>query len=366
MTAASAWGQWVAPPRFSRPELDTDEGGLWSLMDREETRLRRSPFMLRDAELRRYVEDIACRLAGAHCPDLRVYLVRTPFFNANMAPNGMMQIWSGLMLRVENEAQLAAVIAHEIAHYVERHSVERLRAIKDRTAFAQFLGAFGLVGAIGQIAVLASAFAYTRDQERAADRISVALMHRAGYDCAEAATVWGNLLLELRARESDTPESRSPLFATHPNIDERRQTLLELARTMPGGEKRESAWRERLRPHLLDWVGEEIRRGQHEESLALFTRLIAGAPTQAAFPYARAEVLRLRGRGNDFDAALADYHDAIRIGSEPVETHRGAGLIYRARQQSVEARACFERYLDLAPGAPDALLIRNYMETPAT
>ena len=54
-------------------------------------------------------------------------LVRTPYFNASMAPNGMMQVWSGLLLRVDNEAQLAAVLGHEIGHYLARHSVERLR-----------------------------------------------------------------------------------------------------------------------------------------------------------------------------------------------------------------------------------------------
>ena len=97
------------------------------MMDREESRLRLSPFTLRDAQFTAYIQDIACRLGGEHCPDIRVYLMRTPFFNASMAPNGMMQVWTGLLLRVENEAQLAAVLGHEIGHYVARHSVDQLR-----------------------------------------------------------------------------------------------------------------------------------------------------------------------------------------------------------------------------------------------
>jgi len=99
----------VLPGRFERPRIDTEEGGLWGMMDREEAKLRRSPFVIRDLALTKYVQDIACRLAADHCPDVRVYLVRTPLFNASMAPNGMMQVWSGLLLRVENEAQLAAI-----------------------------------------------------------------------------------------------------------------------------------------------------------------------------------------------------------------------------------------------------------------
>jgi Zn-dependent protease with chaperone function len=165
LTAALyAQSEWQSPPRLTRPDIATDEGGLWAMMDREEARLRRSPFVIRDTALREYVQGIACKLAGPHCPDVRVHLVNTPIFNAFMAPNGMMQVWSGLLLRVENEAQLAAILGHEIGHYLQRHSLERLRDARTRSAFGQFLGVFGLVGAIGQLAVLASMMAYSREQ----------------------------------------------------------------------------------------------------------------------------------------------------------------------------------------------------------
>ena len=74
---------WQPPGRFARPEASSDEGGLWAMMDREETKLRRGPFNLRDPQLQPYIQDIACRLGGEHCPDIRVFLVRTPFFNAS-------------------------------------------------------------------------------------------------------------------------------------------------------------------------------------------------------------------------------------------------------------------------------------------
>ena len=59
---AHAFDTWTAPERFVRPPLDSDEGGLWGLLDREEVQLRRSPFLLGDLELRDYLHDIACRL----------------------------------------------------------------------------------------------------------------------------------------------------------------------------------------------------------------------------------------------------------------------------------------------------------------
>ena len=357
--AALAQG-WESPPRFTRPDVATDEGGLWALMDREETRLRRSPFNLRDPELRAYVQDIACRLGGEHCPDIRVHLVRTPYFNASMAPNGMMQVWSGLMLRVDNEAQLAAVLGHEIGHYMARHSVERLRDVKSRSAFGQFFALLGPVGIIGQLSVLAGMFAYSRDHEREADRIGAVLMHKAGYDVAEAGKVWGNLLLEAKARP-DGPQ-QEVFFATHPGAEERQAALEELARASPGGETHQPEWQKATARYLREWLGDEVRRGQHEESIALLTRAVERGVHQSEYLYARGEVYRLRGKESDLEASLADFKAAAQVGAEPPQTHRGLGLIYRTRKAPEEAKASFQRYLELDPQAPDAPMIKTYIE----
>jgi predicted Zn-dependent protease len=351
---------WQAPPRFERPDTASDEGGLWAMMDREETKLRRSPFNLRDPQLQPYVHDIACRLGGDHCPDIRVYLVRTPFFNASMAPNGMMQVWSGLMLRVDNEAQLAAVLGHEIGHYLERHSLERLRSAKQSSAIGQFAGMFGVVGLIGAMGLVASSYAYSRDNERDADRIGVLLMNRAGYDASEASKVWANLRLEVSARPNGS--SRNPLFATHPASEEREETLKELAASLKGGVANEDAWQQKTAPHRRQWLQEEVKRGQHEESIAFLTRASARLRGKADYLWARGEVYRLRAGDGDFDAALKDFQAAVAAGGEPPETYRGLGLAYRSTQRAAEARASFERYLQVAPDAADAPMIKSYIQ----
>ena len=358
---ALAQDAWTPPARFTRPDLGSDEGGLWAMMDREERKLRRSPFTLRDEQLSAYVQDIVCRLAGEHCPDIRVHLVRTPYFNASMAPNGMMQVWTGLLLRVENEAQLAAVLGHELGHYLSRHSVEQLRDVKARAGFAQFLGLFGVVGAIGQIGLVASLYAYGRDHERDADRIGAWLMHKAGYDVSEAPRLWENLRLEQSARAGG-PEHPNPLFAVHPPAEERQSALAELAQQLPGGSTNETVWRQRVRSFQLEWLADEVKRGQHEESIVLLTRMAKRWPAEAAYLFARAEVLRLRASGTDLDAAIQDYSAAAALGGEPPETHRGLGFVHRLRSNASAARASFQRYLELAPMAADAPMIKSYME----
>jgi len=348
------------PDRFGRPSLDSDEGGLWAMMDREETRLRRSPFVLRDKALTQYVQDLACRLGGDHCPDIRVHVVRTPLFNANMAPNGMMQVWTGLLLRVENEAQLAAVLGHEIGHYLERHSTERLRDAKSRMAFAQFMGLFGAVGALGQLGVLAGSFAFSRDHETRADRLGMQLMQRSGYDGRQAAQVWENLLGELKVTGGEDAGKRSPMMATHPPVETRRADLLQLAGTTPG-RLGEDEFLKATSTHRLDWMLDEVKRGQYEESLLLFDRMLAKRANDAQALFSRGEVYRLRAGPDDFAKSLADLNETVRLESAPLQAHRSLGLLHKQRSDAVAATQAFEKYLSVAPDAPDATLIKTYI-----
>jgi beta-barrel assembly-enhancing protease len=360
VAAVDSAGMPLPAERFSRPALETDEGGLWGMMDREETRLRRSPFVVRDAELGKYLQDLVCRLAGDHCPDIRVHVVRTPLFNATMAPNGMMQIWTGLLLRVENEAQLAAVLGHEIGHYLERHTLERLRDLRSRAAFAQFIGMFGLVGAIGQLGALAGAFAFSRDHETRADRLGMRLMKRAGYDGRQAAQVWDNLLGELKITGGEDVGKRSPMMATHPPVETRRDELLKLAGDAPGSTGAEQ-YQQAVSRFRLGWLQDEIRRGQFEESLVLFNRFLSRNAQDTQALYARGEVYRLRAGQQDLQFSLDDLTRSTALDQAPAEAFRALGLVQKQRTDGPAAVRAFEKYLAVAPEAADAGLIKNYI-----
>ncbi|HET9023128.1 MAG TPA: M48 family metallopeptidase [Burkholderiaceae bacterium] len=363
-TVADAQGapsssSWTPPPRFAPPDAGSDEGGLWATMAREEQRLRRSPFLIRDDKLRDYLQGILCRLAGQHCPDVRVYPVRNANFNANMAPNGMMQIWSGLLLRMDNEAQLAAVVGHEIGHFLQRHSLERLRDAKSKSAASVVMLPFGLFGLVGQLALLASVYAYSREQEREADTISVRLMSAAGYDSSQASDVWDNLLAELKARPNADAATSSVLFASHPPSDERRDTLRTLGKAE--GVKAEQAYREQMVAWQIEFLEDEIKRGQYPETIALLDRKLTLEPQRPDLLYARAEARRLRAQDKDVDQALVDLKAATATPDAPAQAHRSLGLMLRERKDAAGATAAFRRYLEVAPEAPDAGLIKTYL-----
>lgn len=349
------------PPRFTRPAADTDEGGLWGLMDREEARLRRSPLTIRDRQLQAYLRGLVQRLAASHSPDIRVHAVRMPVFNAIMAPNGMMLVWSGLLLRVENEAQLVAVMGHELGHYLERHSVEQLRAAKDRAMLSQLVGLVGGVGSVvGQIGLLASTFAFSREHETRADRLGIRLMQDAGYDGREAAAVWDNLLSELKVTGGAEAGQRSDMFTTHPTTAGRRDELLQLAGAR-GGETGADRFQRVIAPLRLGWLRDEIKRGQYEESLVLFDRMLRHQAADAEVLYARGEVYRLRDEGGDAARALADLQQATALPQPPVLAWRSLGLVHKQRNDRASALQAFEQYLALAPDAPDAGLVRGYL-----
>lgn len=359
---AAAGGSFKMPGRFSRPAIDTDEGGLWSLMDREEARLRRSPLAIRDANLAKFLADTSCRLTDGHCPDIRIHVMRTPMFNASMAPNGMMQVWSGLLLRVENEAQLAAIMGHELGHYLERHQLEQLRDAKNKAVLAQLVGLVGGIGgAVGKISILATQFAFSREHETRADRVGMRLMKQAGYEGRQAAQVWDNLLGELKITGGENVGERNALFATHPPAGNRRDDLLKLAGDEAGGSVGAAEYQRTIAPLRFGWLQDEVKRGQYEESLVLFDRMLARQPTDPEVLYARGEIYRLRADKDDLTRSVDDLVQATAAPKAPIEAYRSLGLAEQQRANAPAAVQAFEKYLSLAPEAPDAGMVKAYL-----
>lgn len=360
LAPAAAQTEWVAPPRHAKPELASDEGGLWAMMDREESKLRRSSFVVRDNTWRDYLSGLACRLAGEHCADMRVYTVRTPLFNASMAPNGMMQVWTGLLLRMENEAQLAAIVGHEIGHYLQRHTLQQLHDMRSKSAVATLLAPFGLIGALGQLGIAGSVYAFSRDHEHEADLVGVALSRKVGLDPREAPKVWANLRAELAAGPGGDPAKRSLMWATHPGVDER-QARLEKLTVSDTGDNGEARYLERIEPMLWSLGEEELKRAQYDESIVLFDRLGTRRPQRGDLRWFSGEARRLRGQAGDVDAARADFEASLTLDKPPAQAHRSLGFIHREQGRKTDAADAFKKYLEAAPAAGDAGLVQSYL-----
>jgi predicted Zn-dependent protease len=286
-----------------------------------------------------------------------------------MAPNGAMQVWTGLLLRADNEAQLAYVLGHELAHYLRRHSVQRWRDMRTKTNVAAVFTVLtaaagqGYIGSLAQLAALGSILAFSRDNEREADEIGLELTARAGYDPREAPKIWEALDRERRAGKDSEPLI---FFATHPPTEERIGTLKELAgkaytpdRIMTDGGQTHATILAPLRATLLR---DELRLRDFARSQVLLERLLAGEPTSGQLHFFQGELYRLRGGDGDAARALASYERALTVGGAPPETNRAAGLLLMREGDKERARAAFDRYLTEAPGAEDRPMIQSYLE----
>jgi beta-barrel assembly-enhancing protease len=366
--AASLLVAAASPPQLAGSGYvpqDKDERGLWMQMEEAERDLKHSTFVMQDPALNTYVRDVFCRTVGqTECKDVRLYIMRTPYFNASMAPNGLMQVYSGLFLRTRNEAQLAAILGHEYTHYRNRHSIQLFRAAKSRLNTAAWFGAFGLVGSLVQIGIVGSFFTFSREMEAEADAGSVPMLTAAGYDPHSASLVWEQLRAEMDAtavarNKKSRKDKNGGMFASHPPTAERMTVLKAMAdkAVMPGpADNREAAYRKALAPYWADFVDDQIKLNDFGATDFLLQSLAKEGWTPE-LSYARGELYRARGRPEDLPKAAEFYRAAVAGAGAPVEAWRGLGLALLRSGVAEEGKAALKNYLTKRPDASDKAMM---------
>lgn len=190
-----------------------------------------------DPAVNRYVSLLGDRIAaqGPRKIGYTFFVVNTDVVNAFALPGGFVYLNRGLIEQTRNLSELAGVLAHEIAHVEERHSVEQLERVQ-RANLGGALASILLGGAVGGLAqtginvagtaILAS---YSRDAEREADRTAVTLLVGAGID-PDGMVTFFKRLLDLHERQ---PTLFEQWFSTHPLTEERIATTREQIRELP-------------------------------------------------------------------------------------------------------------------------------------
>jgi len=208
---------------------------------REDANVRKQFGAYDDGTLQQYVEDIGQRLAKAgHRPGIeyRFLVVDSPDVNAFALPGGFIYITRGILAYLNSEAELAAVLGHELGHVTARHSVQQLSAATAANIGLNILGIFvpaarGTVGG-NVINILGGALlsGYGREHELEADRLGAEYLARTGYDPQAMVKVVGVLKnqelfdAEVAKAEGRQPRAYHGLFASHPDNDTRLQQVV--------------------------------------------------------------------------------------------------------------------------------------------
>ena len=199
-----------------------------------------------DPALQKYVQDIGSRLAAnSHRNDLvyRFTVLDSKEVNAFALPGGYIYITRGLMAYLKSEAELAAVLGHEIGHVTARHSVRQYSASQFANIGLLLGAAFipGMNQASGQLAQLfgtALLRGYGREHELEADRLGAEYLARANYNPRAIIDVIRVLKdQEIFERARASKEGREPriyhgLFSTHPDNDTRLQEVVATAQAL--------------------------------------------------------------------------------------------------------------------------------------
>ncbi len=349
--------------------FEDDEKRIWKTVEEEARKLDRSGALYQDKIVIDYLNQVAGRIVSLEVRQKgfspKIKVLKNPLLNAFAYPNGVIYVHTGILASIENEAQLATLLGHELTHATHRHAIQGMRSARTKGATLQTFGVltmpFGLIGALatalGSVGYMASVTGYSRDLEREADCEGLALMARAGYATEEAPKLFEALKREVEEEKRDEPF----FFGSHPRLNERIESYGDLIAEQysgKGGEKGEAVYHRLMTPLILENVSLDIANGRLAVANRTVSRILARDETNARAHFLMGEVLRHGGVEGDRSKAERQYRRAMEVDRAFADPYKSLGLLYLKQGKRKEAHEEWQRYLQLAPHSPD----RKYIE----
>jgi predicted Zn-dependent protease len=371
-----------------------------------------------------YLKNLGLALAPKQTPEYvtwRFHAIRDLEVNAFALPNGSIYVNSGLISRMENEAQLAGVLAHEITHVVNRHSYLEYRSARKKmvaidvilaaASAASYAGVSpAIVNAMGNLLpmiLVSTMFGYSRELEHEADVYAVNDLYLHSYDLREFSRSF-----ELLRKGPEVDLSKEPVFwASHPKLADRVQYVAAMAMQLqPKGDAllvNQPEYRSATVNVIRHNAGLANMLGQPRTAVAIAPRLIAEEPNNpenfvllgdsyrtlgartfvpddgelsdhgknearkrlrkmTLIEYDRAILAGPHGSENwTANAGRAEeaFRKALEMDPRNASAHRGLGFLFERQDTRTEANEQFKKYLELAPNAKDARQIRMHIES---
>lgn len=334
-------------------ELTSNEADYLYVFDKIEAQISAAPNRVKDARLTNYITTVLCRLSVGYCQQVRIYVLEDPEFNAHILPNGAFVLLTGLLLRVDNESQLAYVLAHELGHYVNKHGIkkinfsklkrgnEKLKHTKSSSGFANYL----------------SLNSYTQYLEMDADNYAITLLNKKNYNLNHVAGLFVNLLKENKAAKR---ENKGGFRSSHPGTEQRITLIQKFAlNNMPQPRVNEKPWAQIKTLYINEWLQKELQKREFDSSLVLLERLKVDSTEPLYFDYYFGELYAKQvGRINQLKAA--DYYlSHLKAATRINDVYKNLADVYVLLNETDAAKNNYLKYMELAPGADDYNLIKQ-------
>ncbi|MDY6956670.1 MAG: M48 family metalloprotease [Pseudomonadota bacterium] len=318
-----------------------------------------------DPRVGAYVQEVGQKLAAVSDRPLpyEFVVLNNSIPNAWAMPGGKLAVNRGLLTELNNEAELAAVLGHEITHAAARHSAQQMqRALLLQAGVMAVAAAAGSADdrygplAVGTAALAASVLnqRYSREAELEADYYGMAYMARAGYDPSAAVTLQETFVRLSEGRQTGWLDG---LLASHPPSAERvAQNRLRAQQLGIRGELNPERYRDRIATLLKDQPAyeaydqavEALGEKNVEKAQTLVAQAVKAQPREALFHGLQGYLALQQSRPSE---ALADYERALALDGGYYQHYVGAGLAAKALKRDAPAMQYLEKSLTLLPTA---------------
>lgn len=335
-----------------------------------EKNLEASAVLVRDSALLKYLTSVTQTLV---LPDdkkdvrLVVHVINQPIFNAFATPHGAIYLCSGIIARMDNEAELAAIIAHEMTHVMNRHAVRELEQQKikaRRSAITQisldfFIG--GISKAVAGTVFKAAVTGYSRDLERQADSMGLIRMRAAGYPTI----AFRNMFIKLKQHIYEEKISEPYFFSSHPSVAERIKNYYQIAGkdtlAESKGDVKVTAFISKTQSIILNDALNKFARGKYALAKAELIKCFIVDTCQSSAFCLLGDIARFEKRTADDRSPRQWYEKAVLCDPRNGYATREMGLDYFSAGNKDTAARYLSQYLSIDRNAYDRALIGIYM-----
>jgi beta-barrel assembly-enhancing protease len=315
--------------------------------------LRRMP-AYRDPVLERRLEAVLEQILaplGMSSGGFRFVVLSDAVPDAYSFPDGSIFLHTGLLACLENEAQLALLLAHEAVHVIREHALQyhRLAAAGACGPMSENLECFqGLASRWSAVLTSHRLMRLRQSLEEEADRMGLDLIIGADYDPHEALTIFNDVRDPAAGHSGD-------------RLMHLRAVLTETPRPAPRTGTAADGFRSDLRSLLMHQARSDAQTGRWESALNFARRYVRDFPDNAQGHFLLGEILRQRHSPGDAQQALSHYRRALHFNPRCPRAHKALGMVHLKEGRLDRARAYFQKALALSPETADEAYLVHYV-----